>query len=107
MFAQENLPNWNERHLQQHTPIPYRDFGLEMLRHEDRAAMVVHGDIDDYLSMNPTMRKWPLRQSNGMEHMALTGLIIDRRVTMNEAHLNQILETAIELFRPNTDQEGD
>jgi hypothetical protein len=106
-FAQENSPEWNVRHPQQHTPIPYKDFGLEMLRHEDRAAMVLHGPINEYLLENPEMRTWPLRQRNGMEHQALTGLIIDERPKMDDSHLNQIIETAIELFRPSTDQEGD
>lgn len=107
MFTQENAPQWHERNPHLHTPIPYKDYGLEMLRHENRAAMVLHGSVNQYLEQNPDMRIWPLHQIHNMEHKALTGLVIDQRVDMNEVHFEQIRDIALRVFGPDNHTEGD
>ena len=106
MFAQLNSPHWDQHHPHLHVPIPHRDFGFEMLRHEDRAAMVVHGDISDFLRANPDMQALQLHERNGMKHHAFTGMVIDRRVDMDEGHFEVILKAAKGLFQPGCELKG-
>jgi hypothetical protein len=93
-FMQQAAFQWNVRRPYQHKAIPYLDSGLLTLRHEEHAAMVVHGGIGNYLKENPEMTTWKLSGPNGSEHRALSGLIVDMRANMDDGHFKVIKDCA-------------
>jgi hypothetical protein len=93
-FMQQEAFQWNVRRPYQHKAIPYLDSGLMTLRHEEHAAMVVHGAMGNYLEANPEMTIWKLRGLHGSEHRALSGLVVDMRADMDEAHYEVIKQCA-------------
>lgn len=98
-YMQQNASHWHIRRPYQHRPIPYRDSGLQQLRHEENAAMVIHGEIDRYLKDNPSIVRWPLRDREGREHHALSGLIVDPRANgMDDDHFDLLVGRVLPAF---------
>jgi hypothetical protein len=102
-FLQELAGDWQLRKPSQWIEIPHLEYGIKMLANRlvDRAAMVVHGDREEFESRVRGTRTWRLKERNEkQEHRALTGLVVDHAADCAAEHREMVVEAALRTLRP-------